>query len=189
MPVIKFLHYDDSYAYGRPQDIKQLLRYIAKLEATEYPPHSCQHLVGAMPDIILSNQPGAWKRAASLFYHQLELYPNRRQLLQHRVISFGEEELSNPVMAFELAKVVASFYFECGYISFFGVHLDTDNLHIHIAVSTVNWRNGSCFFICNELGRLQSGITMWYQNYMQGKILPLFYASSIEQIEQFTKED
>lgn len=184
MPVIKFLHYDDSYAYGRPQDIKQLLRYIAKLEATEYPPHSCQHLVGAMPDIILSGQPGAWRRAASLFYHQLELFPNRCRLLQHRVISFGEEELSNPVMAFELAKEVASFYFERGYISFFGVHLDTDNLHIHIAVSTANWRNGNHFFILDEDRLLQRGISMWYQNYMQGKKLPLFYATSIEQLDE-----
>ena len=48
----------------------------------------------------------------------------------------------DPVMAFCLAKEVAAFYFDRGYLSFFGVHMDTDNLHIHIAVSNISWKDG-----------------------------------------------
>ena len=172
--------YSGSCPYAFPQDVKRLLRYIADPSATEYPPHSCQHLIGATPDIISADQPGAWKRAARLFFHQLELYPKQGSLMQHRVISFSSEESQDPVMAFCLAKAVASFYFDCGYLSFFGVHMDTDNLHIHIAVSNISWKDGSYFFICGELALLYSGINEWYQNYMSGKMMGLFCGTSLE---------
>ena len=172
--------YSDSCPYAFPQDVKRLLRYIADPSATEYPPYSCQHLVGAMPDMISADQPGAWKRAARLFFHQLELYPKQGSLMQHRVISFSNEESQDPMMAFCLAKEVASFYFDRGYLSFFGVHMDTDNLHIHIAVSNISWKDGSYFFICGELALLYSGINEWYQNYMSGKMRGLFCSASLE---------
>ena len=151
MPIIESINQKYTCAYVFLQDIKRLLRYIAEPNATEYPPLSCQHLIGAMPDIISADQPGAWKRAARLFFHQLELYPKQGCLMQHRVISFSSEESQDPVMAFCLAKEVAAFYYERGYLSFFGVHMDTDNLHIHIAVSNISWKDGSYFFICSEL--------------------------------------
>lgn len=180
MPVIESINQKYLRAYAFPQDVKNLLRYIAKPDATEYPLHSCQHLTGAMPDIISADQPGAWKRAANLFCHQLEVYPNHCCLMQHRVISFSKEESQNPIMAFCLATKVAAFYFEQGYISFFGVHKDTDNLHIHIAISNTSWKDGSSFFICNELSLLYSGINEWYQNYMHGKMTNLFCSTSLE---------
>ena len=182
MPVIESINqkYSGSCPYAFPQDMKNLLSYIAELNATEYPPHSCQHLIGATPDIISADQPGAWKRAAMLFRHQLALYPKQGSLMQHRVISFGNEESQDPMMAFCLAKEVAAFYFERGYISFFGVHMDTNNIHIHIAVSNISWKDGSRFFICNELPLLYSGINEWYQNYMSGKMRGLFCGTSLE---------
>ena len=182
MPVIEDINrkYSGSCPYAFPQDVRNLLRYIAELNATEYPPHSCQHLIGATPDIISADQPGAWKRAAMLFRHQLALYPKQGSLMQHRVISFGSEESQDPMMAFFLAKEVAAFYFDRGYLSFFGVHVDTDHLHIHIAVSSISWKDGSYFFICNELPLLYSGINEWYQNYMNGKMRGLFCSTSLE---------
>ena len=180
MPVIESINQKYPRAYAFPQDVKNLLCYIAKPDATAYPPFSCQHLIGAMPDIISADQPGAWKRAARLFFHQLELYPKQGCLMQHRVISFSSEESQDPVMAFCLAKEVAAFYFERGYISFFGVHQDTNNIHIHIAVSNISWKDGSYFFICSELALLYSGINEWYQNYMCEKIRGLFCSTSLE---------
>ena len=180
MPVIESINQKYPRAYAFPQDVKNLLCYIAKPDATAYPPLSCQHLIGAMPDIISADQPGAWKRAARLFFHQLELYPKQGCLMQHRVISFSSEESQDPMMAFCLAKAVASFYFDRGYLSFFGVHTDTDNLHIHIAVSNISWKDGSYFFICSELALLYSGINEWYQNYMCEKMRGLFCSTSLE---------
>ena len=180
MPVIESINQKYPRAYAFPQDVKNLLCYIAKPDATAYPPLSCQHLIGAMPDIISADQPGAWKRAARLFFHQLELYPKQGCLMQHRVISFSSEESQDPMMAFCLAKAVASFYFDRGYLSFFGVHTDTDNLHIHIAVSNIRWKDGGYFFICNELPLLYSGINEWYQNCMRGKMRGLFCSTSLE---------
>ena len=164
--------YTGACPYAFPQDVKNLLHYIAKPNATEYPPQSCRYLVGAIPDIILADQPEAWERAFHLFNHQLQLFPKQGSLMQHRVISFSSEELQDPVMAFCLAKAVAAFYFDHGYLSFFGVHMDTDNLHIHIAVSTTNWRDGSHFFIYDELSLLHNYVDMWYQNYICGNHLP-----------------
>ena len=180
MLVIESINQKYPRAYAFPRDVKNLLRYIAKPDATAYPPFSCQHLIGAVPDIVSADQPGAWKRAASLFLHQLELYPKQGCLMQHRVISFSREESQDPVMAFCLAKEVAAFYFERGYLSFFGVHMDTDNLHIHIAVSNISWKDGSYFFICSELALLYSGINEWYQSYMCEKIRGLFCSTSLE---------
>ena len=180
MPVIESINQKYPRAYAFLQDVKNLLCYIAKPDATAYPPLSCQHLIGAMPDIISADQPGAWKRAARLFFHQLELYPKQGCLMQHRVISFSSEESQDPVMAFCLAKEVAAFYYERGYLSFFGVHMDTDNLHIHIAVSNISWKDGSYFFICSELALLYSGINEWYQNYMSGKMRRLLCSASLE---------
>ena len=180
MPVIESINQKYPRAYAFPQVVKNLLCYIAKPDATAYPPFSCQHLIGAMPDIISAVQPGAWKRAARLFFHQLELYPKQGGLMQHRVISFSREESQDPMMAFCLAKEVAAFYFYRGYLSFFGVHTDTDNLHIHIAVSNISWKDGSYFFICGELALLYSGINEWYQNYICGKMRGLFCGASLE---------
>ena len=180
MPVIESINQKYPRAYAFPRDVKNLLRYIAKPDATAYPPFSCQHLIGAVPDIVSADQPGAWKRAARLFCHQLELYPKQGCLMQHRVISFSSEESQDPVMAFCLAKEVAAFYFERGYLSFFGVHMDTDHLHIHIAVSNISWKDGSYFFICSEMALLYSGINEWYQNYMCEKIKGLFCSTSLE---------
>ena len=180
MPVIESINQKYPRAYAFPQDVKNLLCYIAKPDATAYPPFSCQHLIGAMPDIVSADQPGAWKRAARLFFHQLELYPKQGCLMQHRVISFSSEESQDPVRAVCLAKEVAAFYYERGYLSFFGVHMDTDNLHIHIAVSNISWKDGSYFFICSELALLYSGINEWYQNYMCEKIRGLFCSTSLE---------
>ena len=172
--------YTDACPYAFPQDMENLLHYIAKPNATEYPPLSCRHLIGAMPDIILADQPGAWERAFHLFNRQLELFPKQGSLMQHRVISFGDEEVQDPILAFWLATKVAGFYFERGYISFFGVHQDTNNIHIHIAVSNISWKDGSYFFIFSELALLYSGINEWYQNYMCEKIRGLFCSTSLE---------
>lgn len=175
--------YAGTCPYAFPEDMRKLLRYIAKPNATEYPPHSSVYLVGATPDIILAEQPGAWERAFGLLDHQFQLFPKQGSLMQHRVISFSSEEVQDPILAFWLAKRVSEFYFERGYISFFGVHTDTDNLHIHIAVSSTNWRDGSDFFIYNEPSVLSNRVNMWYQNYMCGTHLPQFQSNLIKNME------
>lgn len=164
--------YTGACPYAFPQDVKNLLHYIAKPNATEYPPQSCRYLVGAIPDIILADQPEAWERAFHLFNHQLQLFPKQGSLMQHRVISFSGGDIQDLILAFWLAKKVSEFYFERGYISFFGVHMDTNHLHIHIAVSATNWRDGSNFFIYDELSLLHKYVDMQYQNYMFRNNLP-----------------
>ncbi|MDO4515547.1 MAG: relaxase/mobilization nuclease domain-containing protein [Bacillota bacterium] len=175
MLIIKLVNEQNKCRYAFPKDVENLLKYISKPEATRYPQGTGQYLIGMAPDIISADQPGAWERADKLFYNQIMLFPKHpSSLVMHRVISFEAEEGQDPVMAFMLAKEVAAFYFNRGYISFFGVHTDTDNVHIHIAVSAINWWNGRKFFIYDELGLLKKAINCWYQNYISGNPTPLF---------------
>ena len=177
MVIIKSVNeeYRGKRPYPFPQDVRNLLRYIGKPEATMYPQGTGQYLIGVWPDTISAEQPGTLDYAVELFDYQFEAFEQHpASLVMHRVISFEAEEVQDPVMAFMLAREVAAFYFYRGYISFFGVHTDTDNVHIHIAVSAINWRNGSKFFIWNELDLLKKAINCWYQNYISGNPTPLF---------------
>lgn len=180
MLIIKLVNEENKCQYAFHQDVKNLLRYINKPEATVYSQGSCHRLVGMAPDIISADQPGAWERADKLFYNQIMLFPKHpSSLVMHRVISFKTEASQDPIMAFMLAREVADFYLYCGYITFFGVHMDTDNLHIHIAASAISWRDGSKFSIWNEPALLYQRINEWYQNYIRGTPTPLFYNDPI----------
>lgn len=175
MSIIKLVNEQNNCRYAFPEDVENLLKYINKPEATMYPQGTGQYLIGMAPDIILADQPGAWERAKKLFDYQFEAFEQHpASLVMHRVISFGIDEVQDPVMAFMLAGEVAAFYFHRGYISFFGVHTDTDNVHIHLAVSAISWWNGSKFFVWNELDLLKKAINCWYQNYISGNPTPLF---------------
>lgn len=182
MVIIKSVNqeYRGKRPYPFPQDVRNLLRYIGRPEATMYPQGAGQYLIGMGPDIISADQPGALEYAVELFDYQFEAFEQHpASLVMHRIISFEDKEVQDPVMAFMLAKEVAAFYFDRGYISFFGVHTDTDNIHIHLAVSAINWRNGRKFFIYDELGLLAKVINWWCQNYIRGTITPLLYKDPI----------
>ena len=61
--------------------------------------------------------------------------------LRHMVLSFKRAEVSSPYTAFEIARGVAEFY-GSSYQIIFAVHEDTDEIHIHFVMNTVNYCTG-----------------------------------------------
>ena len=62
----------------------------------------------------------------------------------HRIISFRDLDYILPSEAFQLARYIANAYGE-KYITAYGVHLDTNHIHIHLMVNSVSWGDGSRF--------------------------------------------
>lgn len=61
--------------------------------------------------------------------------------LRHFVISFGEWDQIQPLSAFALGQKIAEYY-GWQYQIIFGVHTDTENLHIHFVMNTVSYIDG-----------------------------------------------
>lgn len=75
---------------------------------------------------------------------------SRGNLLKHRIISFDNTDCVLPEEALQLARYISEAYGE-NYITAYGVHLDSGNIHIHLAIDTIGWRDGLRFSISHEL--------------------------------------
>lgn len=63
---------------------------------------------------------------------------------RHIVVSFDENGSVDPEIAYIIAYDIARFY-AGRYQICFGVHLDTDNIHIHFIQNTVSYMDGKLF--------------------------------------------
>lgn len=70
-------------------------------------------------------------------------------LMKHRVISFDKYEYILPGDVDFLAKMIISNLYN-DYVSVYGVHMDTKQIHIHLGIHTVNIHNGNRFCISYE---------------------------------------
>lgn len=84
-------------------------------------------------------------------------------LIKHRVVSFHELDYIMPNEANELAAYLAKAYGE-SYITAYAVHVDTCNIHIHLAVNTIGWLDGKRFSISYESRWLHSIVNNWMAN-------------------------
>lgn len=68
------------------------------------------------------------------------------RLVLHYVVSFSNEEMQiiNPIDALHIGYEIAANLFP-GHQVIFGVHEDTDNLHIHFVVNSTNYYTGQQF--------------------------------------------
>lgn len=60
----------------------------------------------------------------------------------------------------QLAHKIADAYGE-NYITAYAVHLDTRNIHVHLAIDTISWRDGHRFSVSHELKWLRAIIEGW----------------------------
>lgn len=70
------------------------------------------------------------------------------RMLEHFILSFDVKEEIGPNGAFSIGYDVCALFPD--YQLVFGVHTDTDNLHIHWAMNTVNLRTGNKFNFTNS---------------------------------------
>lgn len=63
---------------------------------------------------------------------------------RHLIVSFENEMVITPAIAYFIAYDIAGYYSD-KYQICFGVHMNTDNIHIHFIQNTVSYINGKLF--------------------------------------------
>lgn len=119
--------------YGNEKDLENLVNYVIQ------PSHCKCGLYGATAMNVgnVADMVNSMKVVKKEFKK-----PEGRQLL-HIVVSFDDKDESwvTPQIAYELGYRFAALYLN-GQQTVFGVHDNTDNLHIHIVLNSVSYVTG-----------------------------------------------
>lgn len=65
--------------------------------------------------------------------------------VRHFILSFSAVESIDPDTLMQYGYAVAGYYYQKGFQVVFAGHLDTDYLHLHFVVNTVNFRDGHMY--------------------------------------------
>lgn len=130
MAIVKIV----NEKYYSSTSIKNLINYATDYSKT----HGLIGAIGTNPydiDKMISQM-----RAVKNAYGKCE---DCRQA-RHIVVSFEENESVDPEAAYTIAYDIARFYADRFQICF-GVHVNTDNIHIHFIQNTVSYVDGKLF--------------------------------------------
>lgn len=165
MSIIKAVNETNHQRYDTEDSVCRLIYYIfndCKTSCDDIRPgKAIGDFVGCFPFMGSEDQ----EKQAEWVVTQM-LVNNRSygqffgNLLKHRVVSLPNCECILPGEALELARYLAEAYGE-NYITAYGVHLDTKNIHIHLAIDAVSWKNGRRFSISYELKWLYAMVESW----------------------------
>lgn len=151
--------------YYRESDVKNLIDYAIDDKKTH-------GLIGGMgvnpcnPD-KMAYQMVAVKRG-------FEKNKEHRQI-RHIIVSFDQAEQITPPTAYCIAYEIAQFYGD-EYQICFGVHQDTDDLHIHFIQNTVNYVTGRLFSNAPwELGKLKNYVNQVVLRYTHNEAAQFLY--------------
>ena len=114
--------------YSKDSDIANLMKYIADDK-------KCLHYIG-----VRKCRKNPELAAKSMIRTQEGYKKTTDRRINHWIISFGKN-VEDPKIAYAVAEQVADLFSE-EYQVFYGIHENTDNLHIHMAVNTVSFRDG-----------------------------------------------
>lgn len=127
--------------YPRKQDMENLIFYITQ-------PGKCKMGFYGAQGLYLDNPSGMARQMMNTKknYEQTE-----GRMMLHYVVSFSEEmmKLIAPLDALNLGYAIMDMAFK-EYQVVFGVHEDTDNLHIHFAVNSTNYCTGRQFSLSEQ---------------------------------------
>ncbi|MCD8000703.1 MAG: relaxase/mobilization nuclease domain-containing protein [Clostridiales bacterium] len=165
MPYIKCVNEDNGISYDTVEDVDNCIRYIFNICKTMYdekrPGHMLGDFVGCSRFFGTVDQEKDCELVIAQMLANNSAYGKwKGNLLKHRVISFRRLDNILPNEAYQLAKYIADAYGE-NYIAAYGVHLDTNNIHIHLAIDTICWRDGSRFDQPFEMKWLYSMTNSW----------------------------
>lgn len=90
---------------------------------------------------------------------------NRGRRVRHFILSFDKSEHISYEKAMQIGFAICRYYAD--YQSVYGLHTDTDHLHLHFAVNSVSYRTGKMY---------AEGLSDWHRlrGYIQG-LLPQWY--------------
>jgi len=132
MAVVKVI----NNKYVKTQSIDYLINYATKPCKT----NGCIGAIGVNP-----YDPGKMSEQMKIIKKLHEKTDSMRQL-RHIIISFSRAEVNKitlnriPFVAFDIAKFYGNRYQIC-----YGVHYDTDDVHIHFVQNNVNYIDGKLF--------------------------------------------
>lgn len=85
-------------------------------------------------------------------------------VMRHRIISVPAHEYVCPVDLYLLGRRIVDFYSRKGFISCYGVHRNTYEFHVHIAVNTISYVNGNKMSISYEFNHIYGIVNDWQKN-------------------------
>ena len=122
--------------YPQNKDIRQLLTYVAGHSKTKKFKAAYSNGYGVSAD---------YKKAYQQIIKVQKYYKkDSKRRMYHMVISFPSQYKCDLPCTIKIAKVIAKIIFK-DYQIFYGIHTDTNNLHIHFAINAVNYRTGKKF--------------------------------------------
>lgn len=141
--------------YKEKKDVKDLIKYITGHSIIEkhqktvrytggYGVHTCDPVLCYNDMYIIKK---IYKKTTS-----------KNRSIYHFVISFSEYiEDANTVKLISID--ICHHFYEQGFQCMYGVHEDTENLHIHIAVNSTNFKTGRQMHLkYNELNNIITGL-------------------------------
>ena len=171
--LIKYINESDKIEYRKFSDVERFVYYIYGDLKSVYdeirPGHSLGEFNGFMPCIggeDYCHDP--WEAAYQILLN-IRMYgysDGDTDFMKHRIISFNKYDYILPQDAENLAKyLISSIYPD--YITLFGVHLNTSQIHIHLGINTINYMNGNKFDVPFEKLRLERLARKWLDNHYE----------------------
>lgn len=131
MAIVKI----EDKKYVSKASIKNVVNYVTDYEKTTGKYIGAIGTNNRIPQLMIDQMV-----AVKSNYEKVQGY---RQL-RHIIVSFEQNEQITPEMAYFMAYDIARFY-SGRYQICFGVHLNTENVHIHFVQNTVSFVDGKLF--------------------------------------------
>ena len=152
----------NQVCYQDMDSVERLIFYILDVNKTNFdsarPGHVLGEFNGCIPFIgpeYMSHDPF---EAACMMKLLLSVYSSENSkldLVKHRIISFHKYDYILPADAYNLARyIIQSLYRD--YLCIFGVHLDTNQIHIHFAISAYDRCKGNRFNVAFEVNEMRN---------------------------------
>lgn len=165
MSIIKTVNESNDLSYDTEESVYGLIYYIFDICKTSCDDIRVGNVIGDF--VGCSHFMGSYEQSIDPELVALQMIINNNaygkgkgNLLKHRIISFDNNDCVLPGEALQLARYIAEAYGE-NYITAYGVHLDSGNIHIHLAIDTISWRDGLRFSISHEFKWLNAMASAW----------------------------
>ena len=159
-------------AYKSAKDLRNVVNYVMDPQKANYRAMSIKggNILNGCSKVIpmpFCHDPAA---VSEMMLSNNHLYRKEHgHLIKHRIISFNQNEYVTPLALAYFAGMLMDLYFAEGYLACYGVHMDTDNLHMHYAVNSISMKDGYRFYI-REKEIVLPLLLRWHRDYLKNNM-------------------
>ena len=184
---IKCVNEMNHESYKDIDSVEKLIYYILNVNKTNFdsvrPGKALGEFNGCIPFIgpeYMSHDPFEASCMMKLLLGVYSSENNGSDLVKHRIISFHKYDYLLPVDAYNLARYIIQGLYK-DYLCIFGVHLDIEEIHIHLAISAYDRLKGNRFDVPFEVNGIR--------NIIDGFIKSLDYRidNSMDGVERYER--